>query len=84
LGPVFGGGIVVCDNCNANRYSHIRIGTNWSDRTYANDTPFGNFLTGAYKFTVKQIEVFEIADYSEVPPIRSSFDLTFGSPPKGT
>jgi hypothetical protein len=38
LGPVFGGGIVVSDNCNANIYSHTRIGTNWSDRMYANDS----------------------------------------------
>jgi hypothetical protein len=29
---------------------------------YANDTAFEDFLTGAHKFTVKEIEVFEIAD----------------------
>jgi hypothetical protein len=52
----------VSDNCNANRYSHTRIGTNWSDRTYANDTTFKDFFTGAESLTVKEIEVFEIAD----------------------
>jgi hypothetical protein len=63
---VFGGGnssdIVVFDNCNANRDSYTLIGTNWSDRVYANDTAFEDFLTGAVNFTVKEIEVFEIAD----------------------
>jgi hypothetical protein len=49
LGPIFGGGIVVSDNCNANRYSHTRFGTNWSDRMYANDTAFEYFLTDAEK-----------------------------------
>jgi hypothetical protein len=29
---------------------------------YANDTTFGDFLTGAENFTVKEIEVFAIAD----------------------
>jgi hypothetical protein len=29
---------------------------------YANGTAFEDFLTGAYKFTVKEIQVFEIAD----------------------
>jgi hypothetical protein len=62
LGPVFGDCIYVNDNCNANRRSCTRFGTRWSDRVYANDTAFGNFLTGAGEFTVKEIEVFEIAD----------------------
>jgi hypothetical protein len=61
-GPVFGGCICVDDNCNANRGSYTQIGTNWSDCVYANDTAFEYFLTGAWKFTVKEIEVFEIAD----------------------
>jgi hypothetical protein len=56
------GDIHVFGNGNANRYSCTRIGTHWSDRTYANDTAFEYFLTGAEHFTVKEIEVFEIAD----------------------
>jgi hypothetical protein len=63
---VFGGDsyceIAVSGNCNRNRGSYTRIGTNWSDSAYANDTAFEDFLTGARKFTVKEIEVFEIAD----------------------
>jgi hypothetical protein len=51
--------IRVANNCNANSYTCI--GTRWGDRTYANDTTFEDFITGAYSFTVKQIEVFEIA-----------------------
>jgi hypothetical protein len=31
-------------------------------RVYAHDTAFEDFLTGADKFTVKETEVFEIAD----------------------
>jgi hypothetical protein len=38
------------------------FGTRWGDSAYANDTAFADFLTGAEKFTVKEIEVFEIAD----------------------
>jgi hypothetical protein len=50
-------------NCNANRNSYTCIGTRWSDyTTYANDTAVNDFFTGAEKFTVKEIEVFEIAD----------------------
>jgi hypothetical protein len=29
---------------------------------YANDIAFENFFTGAHNFTVKEIEVFQIAD----------------------
>jgi hypothetical protein len=54
--------IYVSNNCNANRGSCTRIGTRWSDYAYANDTAFEYFLTGAATFTVKEIEVFEIAD----------------------
>jgi hypothetical protein len=52
---VFGDGwdIYVCNNCNANRYSYTYFGTNWSNSTYANDTAFKDFLTGAEYFTVK-------------------------------
>jgi hypothetical protein len=52
---VFGDCIYVCDNCNTNRdsYSFTQIGTNWGDRTYANDTAFEDFFTGALLFTVK-------------------------------
>jgi hypothetical protein len=58
----FYGCIVVYDNCNSDRDSYTRIGTHWRNCTYANDTAFEDFLTGAQKFTVKEIEVFEIAD----------------------
>jgi hypothetical protein len=54
--------IRVLDNCNANRGSYTKIGTRWSYCAYANDTAFGDFFTGAEDFTVKEIEVFEIAD----------------------
>jgi hypothetical protein len=63
----FGGCIAVRDNCNANRDSWTQIGTNWSDRMYANDTGFANFFTGAENFTVKEIEVFQIADSTALP-----------------
>jgi hypothetical protein len=63
LGPVFPDGIVVDDNCNTNTDSFTRIGKRWrGDCAYANDTNFKYFLTGGEKFTVKEIEVFEIAD----------------------
>jgi hypothetical protein len=54
--------IAVSDTCNANRGSYTQIGTLWRDTTYANDTTFKYFLTGAEKFTVKEIEVFEITN----------------------
>jgi hypothetical protein len=62
--PTFGyyDDIAVSDNCNANRNSFTRIGTRWSNSAYANNTTFEDFLTGAESFTVKEIEVFEIAD----------------------
>jgi hypothetical protein len=63
---VFGGenscDIVVKDNCNTNRSSYTKIGTNWTDSTYANDTAFKDFLTGMANFTVKEIEVVENAE----------------------
>jgi hypothetical protein len=55
----YSGDINVSGNCNANRNSSTRYG---SDGTYVNDTAFKDFLTGAERFTVKEIEVFEIAD----------------------
>jgi hypothetical protein len=60
---VFGTGcdMYVYDNCSANRNSRTCTATHWGDRVYANDTTFGDFLTGTEKFTVKEIEVFEIA-----------------------
>jgi uncharacterized coiled-coil protein SlyX len=64
------GDISVADNCNANNHSSAAIGTHDSlvgDRTYANDTAFEYFLTSACDFTVKEIEVFEIADYTALP-----------------
>jgi hypothetical protein len=54
--------ICVSDNCNKNTDNITRIGTNWSDSMYANDTAFENCFTGAEMFTVKEIEVFEIAE----------------------
>jgi hypothetical protein len=54
--------IWVSDNCNTKRDSSTRIGTHSFGNTYVNDTAFEYFLTGAEKFTVKEIEVFEIAD----------------------
>jgi hypothetical protein len=54
--------ILVSDNCNTNRESYTKIGTRWSTTTYENDTTFEDFFTAAKKFTVKEIEVFEIAD----------------------
>jgi hypothetical protein len=62
----FGYDIRVENNCNINN-SYIRIGTQWSDCTYANDTAFEYFLTGAKNFTVKEIEVFQIADEITLP-----------------
>jgi hypothetical protein len=51
--------ISVSDHCNANTDSY-----SWLGRAYANDTGLdGNTVfTGSYSFTVKEIEVFEIAD----------------------
>jgi hypothetical protein len=59
-GPCFGD-IGVYDNCNANTSSYTDLG----DRCrYANDTGLDGetLLTGSEKFTVKEIEVIEIAD----------------------
>jgi hypothetical protein len=54
--------ILVFDNCNANRDSYTCISTRWGGRASANGTAFEDFLTGAENCTVKEIEVFEIAD----------------------
>jgi hypothetical protein len=56
--PVFGYGnfcdIRINNNCNTDKYNHIcigtRFGTNWMENAWA------------FTFTVKEIEVFEIAD----------------------
>jgi hypothetical protein len=59
-GPIFGGGhdLVVCDNCRNANSSWSSLGT-----TSENDTQIaGNqILTGAYNFTVQEIEIFELA-----------------------
>jgi hypothetical protein len=61
--PVFGDwNIYISSNCSANTNSCTCIGTRWSDSTYVNDTAFRYFFTGEEKFTVKEIEVFEITD----------------------
>jgi hypothetical protein len=52
--------ILVSDNCNTNRNSYTRIGTRYGNKTYENDTQFEDLFTGAWNFTVKEIEVFEI------------------------
>jgi hypothetical protein len=59
-GPIFIGGFVVSDHCNANSGSH----TGAFGYNYANDTGLDGetVLTGAEKFTVKEIEVFAIGD----------------------
>jgi hypothetical protein len=67
-GPIFGYDsfygydIFISNNCNQNVDCFTRIGTRWNDRTYANDTTVGDFLTGSFNFTVKEIEVFEITN----------------------
>jgi hypothetical protein len=59
-GPTFGGGhdIHVCDQCNSSRNSY----TNFDNNTYNNDTGLNRttVFTGAYHFTVGEIEVFEL------------------------
>jgi hypothetical protein len=57
-GPFFCG-ICVSDDCNANTDS-----SSWVGESCANDTVLGadTVLTGSFFFTVKEIEVFEIAD----------------------
>jgi hypothetical protein len=49
------------------RGSYAHFDTDWSDSVYANDTSFDNFFTGAVNFTVKEIEVCEIADSTALP-----------------
>jgi hypothetical protein len=63
----YGYDIYVANNCNTNRSSYTRIGTNWSNSAYANDTAFKDFLTGAGEFTVKEIEVLETTDSITLP-----------------
>jgi hypothetical protein len=60
-GPLFGGGADICvaDGCNNSTSSYTNLGG-----SYANDTGIaGNqFFTGEGKFTVKEIEVFQVSD----------------------
>jgi hypothetical protein len=68
-GPVFRDScICVSDNCNRNTNSS----TVHFDITYdsVNGEREADFLTGAQKFTVKEIEVFEIADSTALPANR--------------
>jgi hypothetical protein len=62
-GPRFGSGHDwwVYDKCNASNSSHSNLGV-----TYTNDTDMDgkNLLTGAYNFSVKEIEVFEVVGSS--------------------
>jgi hypothetical protein len=57
-GPHFND-IVVCDNCNTVTNLSFSFGV-----SYANDTRLDDktFFTGSERFTVKEIEVFEITD----------------------
>jgi hypothetical protein len=58
-GPIFGCGcIYVSDNCNANRDNR----TAFFGIQYDSEEKGKDFLTGADHFTVKKIEVFQIAD----------------------
>jgi hypothetical protein len=59
--------ISVCENCNTNNKSDTSFGTRWSVRAYSNDTAVAVIFTGAEAFTVKSIEVFEIADKTALP-----------------
>jgi hypothetical protein len=61
---IFGGEIGVDDNGNTGSRSCTYIGTNDDeyDHVYTNDVDFEDFFTGALGFTVKEIEVFEIAN----------------------
>jgi hypothetical protein len=54
--------IAVSNDCNTNSNSFTHLGNLWSDDTYMNDTAVNDFFTGSSNFTVKEIEVFEIAD----------------------
>jgi hypothetical protein len=58
-GPTFGNGydFVVCDRCQDSNNSYSNFGSN-----YTNETGIAGkeVLTGAYKFTVAEIEVFEV------------------------
>jgi hypothetical protein len=59
--PMFGGGcICVHDNCNENTNSTTSYFGDEYDSVSGKLE--GDFLSGAQKFTVKEIEVFEIAD----------------------
>jgi hypothetical protein len=59
-GPIFFGGIVVADKSNANSSSY----TSCFGLCYTNDTdvPSETFFTNSPRFTVDEIEVFEIRD----------------------
>jgi hypothetical protein len=50
----------------ANNSSYTRVGLRWSYSTYANDTAVEDFLTRLQTLTVKEIEVFEIADETDI------------------
>jgi hypothetical protein len=59
--------IAVSNNCNANRDSYTHFGTRWFERVYANNSTFQDLFTGGEHFRVKEIEVFEITDYTALP-----------------
>jgi hypothetical protein len=61
MGPYFGQDLSVCGNCSAHNGSGTRLGS-----VYTNDTGLEGqtVFTGSWDFTVKEIEVFEITDYT--------------------
>jgi hypothetical protein len=57
------GDIWVKNQCNIHKDNHTHFGTIWQKSTaYKDKTEQKNFFTGAERFTVKEIEVFEITD----------------------
>jgi hypothetical protein len=60
IGPAFGGGrdLMICDECNTREDSYSCVGS-----TYKNDTKISRtlLLTGARRFLVEEIEVFQIS-----------------------
>jgi hypothetical protein len=61
---VFGEDVVVLDHCNEDVVGSKANSTSGFGTVYVNDTGLDGetFFTGSGKFTVKEIEVFEIAD----------------------
>jgi hypothetical protein len=58
LGPSFGG-IIISDKCNANANNRAGIGTNYINESGIDDA---EVFTDSSRFTVQEIEVFEIME----------------------